>query len=203
MGLLDFNVSELVTRTRAALGVRGRMPLAMEDSVAPVMSVLDVDRSPYRRNGMYYTAAVDSAAVAGQYSWVRLQNATDRPIMVNFFKLSNNNAGTNTFVESFEPGVGYAPTAHFATGEGATKGPNGAYFMQLASGITLAVGAQVPVPAPNQDDIIDLINLTANQTYASGGPDRVTTIPPQCSYAWHCLAVLQNIKFAALIQVVS
>lgn len=46
--MLEFNVGELVTRLRTSLGVRGRMPLGLDEVVIPTTLVEEVNRAPFR-----------------------------------------------------------------------------------------------------------------------------------------------------------
>lgn len=48
--MLEFNIGELATRLRKALGVRGRMPLGLDEHVIPVTLSADVTIPPWRSN---------------------------------------------------------------------------------------------------------------------------------------------------------
>jgi len=48
--MLEFNVGELATRLRSGLGVRGRIPLGLDEHVVPTVSVADVSGAPFRRS---------------------------------------------------------------------------------------------------------------------------------------------------------
>ena len=54
--MLEFNVGELATRLRTALGVRGRMPLGLDEHVIPVTLTADVTGPPWRKNPNFGTA---------------------------------------------------------------------------------------------------------------------------------------------------
>lgn len=58
--MLEFNVGELVTRLRKALGVRGRMPLGLDEHVIPVTLTADVSGPPWRSNPVHGEGAVGS-----------------------------------------------------------------------------------------------------------------------------------------------
>lgn len=67
--MLDFNVGELVTRLRGALGVRGRMPLGLDEHVVPVVLGGNVSIPPWRRDGIRYScAARASTATVGNFA---------------------------------------------------------------------------------------------------------------------------------------
>jgi hypothetical protein len=61
--VLDFNVGEAVTRLRNALGVRGRMPLGLDEHVVPTVTTADVTTPPWRRDGIRYIAAQRASTV--------------------------------------------------------------------------------------------------------------------------------------------
>lgn len=67
--MLDFQIGELATRLRALLGVRGRMPLGLDEHVIPTILTADASGPPWRRAGygftasaMFTTAAVNNGA---------------------------------------------------------------------------------------------------------------------------------------------
>lgn len=51
--MLEFNVGELATRLRKALGVRGRMPLGLDEHVVPVTIAADLSGAPWRTNPVH------------------------------------------------------------------------------------------------------------------------------------------------------
>lgn len=55
---LEFNVGELATRLRASLGVRGRMPLALDEYVIPVALAANVTTPPWRSNPRFAQASL-------------------------------------------------------------------------------------------------------------------------------------------------
>lgn len=71
--MLDFNVGELAARLRRALGVRGRMPLGLDEHVVPVTLTADVSIPPWRTNPVQGSGGnYDAVAVSGRYAWVSL-----------------------------------------------------------------------------------------------------------------------------------
>lgn len=74
--MLEFNIGELTTRLRKALGVRGRMPLGLDEHVIPVTLTADVTGPPWRTNPSFAQGASRlglPATNAGDYALVRLQ----------------------------------------------------------------------------------------------------------------------------------
>lgn len=55
--MLEFNVGELATRLRSALGVRGRIPLGLDEHVIPVAITADVNAPPWRTNPVFAQAS--------------------------------------------------------------------------------------------------------------------------------------------------
>lgn len=71
--MLEFNVGELVTRLRRALGVRGRMPLGLDEHVIPVTLTADVSVPPWRTNPVYgQGGAYDSCAINARRAFIQL-----------------------------------------------------------------------------------------------------------------------------------
>lgn len=70
---LDFNVGELATRLRAALGVRGRIPLALDEYVIPVTVAANVTVPPWRRNPVFgQGSALITSPTVGNFARVVL-----------------------------------------------------------------------------------------------------------------------------------
>lgn len=71
--MLEFNVGELATRLRTALGVRGRIPLGLDEHVIPTSIVADVTVAPWRTNPVFSQGAVYcEVATPGDYAVVTL-----------------------------------------------------------------------------------------------------------------------------------
>jgi len=81
--MLEFNVGEIATRLRGALGVRGRIPLGLDEHVVPTVEVGNVSGPPFRRQGVrasggnrFSFGTLNSfAGVILQYDPVRTTNA--------------------------------------------------------------------------------------------------------------------------------
>jgi len=65
---LEFNVGEVVDRVRRALGVRGRMPLDMDERLAINVQAVDVDASPFRTTGARFYGRDTITPVAAQFT---------------------------------------------------------------------------------------------------------------------------------------
>lgn len=61
---LQFNVGELANRVRGFLGVRGRIPLALDEQVVPVVRAGDSTRVPFRLNERRYGFGSGAITVA-------------------------------------------------------------------------------------------------------------------------------------------
>lgn len=69
--MLEFNVGELTTRLRAALTVRGRMPLNLDEHVIPTVATADVTGPPWRRSPRgFYVASEASTSANGSAACV-------------------------------------------------------------------------------------------------------------------------------------
>jgi hypothetical protein len=67
--MLEFNVGELATRLRAALGVRGAMPLGLDEHCIPTVATADVTGPPFRRIPVRFNITADGVmATAGSPS---------------------------------------------------------------------------------------------------------------------------------------
>jgi len=72
--MLEFNVGELATRLRTGLGVRGRMPLGLDEHIVGTTVTADVTGAPWRRSGLQYNGAqLFATANAGERAMVTLQ----------------------------------------------------------------------------------------------------------------------------------
>lgn len=56
--MLEFNIGELASRLRSSLGVRGRIPLGLDEHVVPVTITSRIDTPPWRRNPVFGQAAL-------------------------------------------------------------------------------------------------------------------------------------------------
>lgn len=93
---LEFNVGELSARVRRALGVRGRMPLDIDERAAINIGAMDVDRAPFRADGARFYVSIVQAAVAGQNAHVAIasNNSTQQfTHVIDGAWISNPNAG--------------------------------------------------------------------------------------------------------------
>lgn len=72
--MLEFNVGELATRLRSALGVRGRIPLGLDEHVVPTVLSADLSVPPWRRNPVFSSGgAFYSRATVGHYAAIAIR----------------------------------------------------------------------------------------------------------------------------------
>lgn len=119
--MLEFNVGEVVTRLRIALGVRGRMPLGLDEVVIPTIRVEDLGRPPFRVQPVEfhgYVAVTTAAATAGRQA--RVACALNAPI-----------AGTVAVIRRYRVQV-----SSFVTATGALDPAMQGWDLQLYNGPT-------------------------------------------------------------------
>lgn len=88
--MLEFNVGELATRLRAALGVRGRMPLGLDEHIIPTAAVADVTGPPWRRNPVAAQAAMQfTSAGIGNAASIHLGFPTVPNILDSLFSTTS------------------------------------------------------------------------------------------------------------------
>lgn len=63
--MLEFNVGELTTRLRRALGVRGRMPLGLDEHTIAAVITADVTTPPWRSNPVFCQGASSHVVATG------------------------------------------------------------------------------------------------------------------------------------------
>lgn len=112
--MLEFNVGELVTRLRRSLGVRGRMPLGLDEHVVPVTLAADVNCPPWRTNPVF--------AQAGAY--VSLSGTSGNAVMVRLEYPASATGGPNSV---FIVTGWTAQPFYYTTATGAALAPNSVY----------------------------------------------------------------------------
>jgi hypothetical protein len=70
---LDIQTGGFADKIRRALGVRGRMPLRLDETVVPVVNTGTLDQPPYRTDGTDFVCNVDMSAVAAKFTWGGIQ----------------------------------------------------------------------------------------------------------------------------------
>lgn len=203
MGLLDFNISELTTRLRAGLAVKGRMPMALEDMIAPTAQVINLDRPPYRKDGLFYQLTVIGGPTAGQFTVAKLENNGDAPAILTYFKLQALSAGNVTHFLQFEAGApGGLGGFTLPTGEDATVDTAGLRQMRRILTVKLGTGTQVPAPVLDAASLLDHFVLAQNGIYIANGVERLLTIPPRSCFTWYAGTVNTSFSLTCQVQVV-
>jgi len=82
---------ELQTRLKQMLGIRGNLPLELDESILPVVNVLDFESGPVTYP-LVGSAFRDDAAVAAQFSHVGVRPAVGSILVVDRVILINDNA---------------------------------------------------------------------------------------------------------------
>jgi hypothetical protein len=80
---LDFNVAEMATRMRRALGVRGRMPLTADETTVGVYQLADLEKAPWRNDGRSFRFFNVITPTAGQFASHAITNAGTRPFVID------------------------------------------------------------------------------------------------------------------------
>ena len=117
---LDFNVAEIATRLRRSLGVRGRMPLTLDETQVGVIIGADATRSPFRTTSKVYRIWNSVAPTAGNFAAIELVNGAGGPLVIEQLFLVNRSAAIAAVViAGFSTPLIAAPQAVFApiTGE--------------------------------------------------------------------------------------
>jgi hypothetical protein len=71
---LEFNVGELARRLRVSLGVRGRIPLDLDERVAANINALNADAAPFRQDGARFYGGQSLGASAANLSTIAIGN---------------------------------------------------------------------------------------------------------------------------------
>lgn len=64
---IDLQNADLTALVRQRLGIRGGVTMALDETIAPVAVVLELDRAPWRINGYRFWGMGITAAVAAQF----------------------------------------------------------------------------------------------------------------------------------------
>lgn len=119
MGLLDFNIGEIASRLVRGAGVRGRVPLTLDDGVLPVVQVADYTRAPFRLDERKYHGgrAVSNSGV-GVFSQIKICNNSLLPVVVEQITLCNRTALTQLILIDWGAASSAGTQAALATQEG-------------------------------------------------------------------------------------
>lgn len=99
--MLEFNIGELAARARNLLGVRGRIPFGLDESVVGTVRLADADHAPFRQTGLEFAGSIDAqtSSAAGRYAGVGIfiddANGQDA-FVIERFKVSALNYNATT-----------------------------------------------------------------------------------------------------------
>lgn len=138
---MEFNVGEFAQRVRRLMGVRGRMPFSLDETLIGTVAVADSQQSPWRTTGRSVRASIRITPTALQFAAVAVRNAGTRPFVIEELIVQNQSGILHTVTLGFAPSTGAfagAPTAVVTgiTGElqGSAEDPplvGGTYPIQL------------------------------------------------------------------------
>lgn len=181
MGLLDFNVAELVSRSVRALRVRGRVPYTLDDSVVPVVQVFDATRAPYRDVEQRYRSMTPAVGpVAGEVPTFCIHNRTGQPVVLEEVEIINRSGAPQNVVSLW--GLFSGTDNRFWTGEPGIKLPNiaplGAQLLTLP-GVVISYGTTPVATVPDAfSPIFAIVQSTAGVENRMRFPGLEITIPP-------------------------
>lgn len=148
MGLLEFNVGELVTRLTRGLRVRGRVPLAIDDSVVGVVKLADLTRPPYRLGEQLYRGLLSTIpAVAAEYSIGQIVNNSREQIVLETLEVFNRGA---TIISIGSLWGAVVPGTNFATWTSEPTGLQSAVF-GILPGVQVGYGSTPVAPVPTSE----------------------------------------------------
>lgn len=93
---LQIQLGELADRLRRALLVKGRLPLALDETVVPVVSLGDASQAPYAKDPALGSSRHTRAALAANFSHIGWQAAVGSILCVDSVLISNPNAAPST-----------------------------------------------------------------------------------------------------------
>lgn len=148
MGLLEFNVGELVTRLTRGLRVRGRVPLALDDSVVGVAILADLTRPPYRLSEQLYRGLLATIpAVAAEYPVGHIVNSSREHVILETLEVFNR--GTTVLsIGSLWGGI--IPGTNFATWTSEPTGLQTGVF-GILPGVQVGYGSTPVAPVPTSE----------------------------------------------------
>ena len=103
---LVFGSGEPVSRLRRALDVKGKLALAVDEIIVPVLTIFDATRPPFRKTGIRWFADVLASGGVGTMGRVRIINPTNIDQLIDGFIFSVTAGGTPPALQFF---VGAGP----------------------------------------------------------------------------------------------
>lgn len=109
--------SEVADRLRRFLGLRGRSPISLDETMVPVVIEADLSQAPYRKEGLSGDMFISKGAVAAEFSYIfwgpHLAACT---LIVDQIILTNNNAVAALFQIGYQSSIGGTsmPTTAFS-----------------------------------------------------------------------------------------
>lgn len=105
---LEFNVGELARRLRFALGVRGRIPLDVDERTSASVELIKLDQAPWRSQGARWYGTFDAPLVAANYGIISI-GAVDPNATIVVDEVTLNLGGGATSILAFLLGQSVAP----------------------------------------------------------------------------------------------
>lgn len=93
---LTIQLGEVADRLRRALAVRGRIPTALDETVVPVVQLVDASQPPYAKDPAHGSSRHTRAALAANFSHIGWQAAVGSILVVDSVLISNPNAAPST-----------------------------------------------------------------------------------------------------------
>jgi hypothetical protein len=93
---LTIQLGEVGDRLRRALSLKGRIPTALDETVVPVVQLVDASQPPYAKDPAHGSSRHTRAALAANFSHIGWQAAVGSILIVDSVLVSNPNAAPST-----------------------------------------------------------------------------------------------------------
>ena len=100
---LPFGNGELAARARTGLDLRGRIPFALDEVLVPTVSLLELDRAPFRTDGVEWWGSNGRTPAAGQFAQVAVTPGDGAQAVVDQIIISNVDPAAALFVAYLLP----------------------------------------------------------------------------------------------------
>jgi len=103
---MQFGSGEPVSRMRRALDVKGKLNLAIDEVIVPILQLFDATRPPFRRTGIRWFADITASGGVGVMGRIRIVNPTNIDQLIDGMIFSVTAGGTPPAIQFF---VGAGP----------------------------------------------------------------------------------------------
>ena len=165
--MLDFNISEMATRLKRGLSVRGRIPLTLDETNVGTYQLLNMDATPWRTTGRAFGTGGNITPTVGRFAGITLTNSGPKPMVIKRLVIQNSGVAVMNLSCGFGNVIGAAVnTFGGMTGEVAAQA-----FDSLAPPTQLAIDI-------NNNVLLRTYDVVASLSASQAIPDVYLQLAP-------------------------